>query len=673
MKLNKFKKAFSLTELLIVLVIVAILFAAMLPMMTKRRAGDTVANEPVWSFVANNDQKDAFYDPGAKGLTSTAFIGVSPDSLSNNVTPYSKVVVKARPNQNMIQFRYGSGIGRLAGLFAMDNRGNTLLTGRLNAPAANNYWFSNSYYNTVAGVGSLYQANSPSYNVAIGANSLYGIGSGTPSRITAVGANTARYISYQGNDIFLGANVGRGKKGAIKDTVGIGSNILSNMNDSSGANNVFVGYLVASSGFNSPSKSINNTIIGSPYYGTTASYNTIVGYDVYSKAPSIATHINAAGYGACDSMQYQKNSSSSSVLSTGVGSRTCIGYDTASGRGTSHGTPYGFEADSYEHIFLGGRPHNFNGRAVLEVHNIKSNPSLPAKPQLGPTVVLNSHLVVRGNVYFPTVEDGVLRSFVYSSIITTDKDEAGKDRCGRRCLFGRKKWRNSRACSWLLNGLLALGALVSAALGCVTFGATWGATVAIVTVATGAGLGGGAAIFKGEDYNRIRDPFSFSYVTLGQLSGSSSQLTPACTTDKTGNYPNSSYCPNLKLSDIRLKENLSENTDAISKLLYIMPYNYTFKADTENTPQVGVMAQDLQKYMPVSVFEQTNGFLAIRWDEMFFTTINSVKELNGKINTVLYDINLLEKDSELIAQEHVKTQKKIDKLNNKLDDLENNK
>lgn len=673
MKLSRIKKAFSLTELLIVLVIIAILFAAMLPMMTKRRAGDSIANEPVWSFVANNDQKDAFYDPGAIAQTSTAYIGVSPNNLSNNVTPYSKVVVKARPNQNMLQFRYGSGIGRLTGLFAMDTNGNTMMTSRLNAPASKNYWFTSSSYNTVAGVGAFSQANSPYYNVAIGSNSLYGTNSGGPSKITAVGSSTGRYISYEGNDIFLGANVGRGRAGAIKDTIGIGSTILANMNDSAGANNVFLGYLVASSGFNDTIKSINNTIVGSSYYGTVANNNTIIGYDTYTKAPNFATHINVAGgYGACDSMQYQTKSGTTIASSSAGGTRTCLGYGTARSRGSaSYTTPYSFENDKFEHIFLGGSPNNFGGRSVLEVHNTNLEPKLKALPRLGPTVVLNSHLVVRGNVFFPTASDGVLRTFVYSTYFDND-DERGKDRCGRRCLFGRKEWRDSKACSWFLNIISALvGALMGLA-GCFTFGASWALTVAIAVGSGGLGLGTGAAIFNGKDYNRIKDPSSFSYVTYGTQTSSSSpvSLAPSCTGSTNGTYPDSKYCPDLKLSDIRLKENISDNTEALNKLMLVTPYNYTFKNDKDKTPQVGVIAQDLQKYFPESVSEQKDGYLAIRWDEMFFVMINSVKELNSKVETVLYDINLLEKDSDRVAHDQDKIQNKIDKLNSKLDKLE---
>ena len=96
-------KAFSLTELLIVLVIVAVLFAALAPIFTKRREGGSTANEPVWMYVKQDDQEDAFYDSGVPAYTSAALVGLEPNDISVNMSPYSKVYVKAKPYQNQIQ------------------------------------------------------------------------------------------------------------------------------------------------------------------------------------------------------------------------------------------------------------------------------------------------------------------------------------------------------------------------------------------------------------------------------------------------------------------------------------------------------------------------------------------------------------------------------------------
>ena len=57
--------------------------------------------------------------------------------------------------------------------------------------------------------------------------------------------------------------------------------------------------------------------------------------------------------------------------------------------------------------------------------------------------------------------------------------------------------------------------------------------------------------------------------------------------------------PKIKTSDLRLKENISENNDGINSILKLMPYNYVFKDDKQHVQQVGVMAQDLQKYLKI--------------------------------------------------------------------------
>ena len=137
-----------------------------------------------------------------------------------------------------------------------------------------------------------------------------------------------------------------------------------------------------------------------------------------------------------------------------------------------------------------------------------------------------------------------------------------------------------------------------------------------------------------------------------------------------GNYPSTTSCPNLGLSDIRLKENITENTDAINKILYVMPYNYTFKSDKDSVPQVGVMAQDLQKYFPESVSEGKDGYLGIRWDEMFFATINAAKELDTKVQANAKEIESLEKDTKLIADNQKSIQKRIADIDKRINKLE---
>ncbi len=133
-------------------------------------------------------------------------------------------------------------------------------------------------------------------------------------------------------------------------------------------------------------------------------------------------------------------------------------------------------------------------------------------------------------------------------------------------------------------------------------------------------------------------------------------------------------------SDIRLKnvgEIYAESLDALSKLNF---YHFTFKDDKSKEPQVGVMAQDLQKVFPNSVKADRNGWLTIRWDEMFFAAINAIKELNAKISDIVLDITSLktsyqEQQATIKSQaEIIETlQKEIASLNDRVEKLENSK
>ena len=121
------------------------------------------------------------------------------------------------------------------------------------------------------------------------------------------------------------------------------------------------------------------------------------------------------------------------------------------------------------------------------------------------------------------------------------------------------------------------------------------------------------------------------------------------------------------LSDRRLKnvgEKYVAGMDELKKLDF---FHYTFKKDKKKTPHVGVMAQDLQKVFPDAVTEGNDGFLRIRMEDMFYAVINAVKELDNKIaeictqvKTIADDICSMKKIIET-QQEEIKELKKQNK------------
>ena len=99
-----------------------------------------------------------------------------------------------------------------------------------------------------------------------------------------------------------------------------------------------------------------------------------------------------------------------------------------------------------------------------------------------------------------------------------------------------------------------------------------------------------------------------------------------------GNCNNpSSTADELLYSDIRKKNVGQVFTAGLDELNKLSFYNFTFKDDKDKIPQVGVIAQDLQKVFPTAVRTDEKGYLLIRWDEMFYSAINAIKELNDKV------------------------------------------
>ncbi len=104
-------------------------------------------------------------------------------------------------------------------------------------------------------------------------------------------------------------------------------------------------------------------------------------------------------------------------------------------------------------------------------------------------------------------------------------------------------------------------------------------------------------------------------------------------------------------SDKRLKSLQGENTDGIDKISGIKVYNYIYKNDGNKTPHVGVTAQDLQKIFPNAVAKNEEGYLQIRFEDMFYAMINSIKELDRRTkDNIKYGAELSELKKEVNGQ-----------------------
>ncbi len=118
----------------------------------------------------------------------------------------------------------------------------------------------------------------------------------------------------------------------------------------------------------------------------------------------------------------------------------------------------------------------------------------------------------------------------------------------------------------------------------------------------------------------------------------------------------------VKTSDRRLKNISGENNVGLSVIRKMQVYNYTFLNDENKIPQIGVMAQDLQKILPEAVKKNDDGFLKIRLDDILFSLVNAVKELDDKVTQIFTVQKRHDDELKELRQENEILKKRLDKL-----------
>ena len=107
---------------------------------------------------------------------------------------------------------------------------------------------------------------------------------------------------------------------------------------------------------------------------------------------------------------------------------------------------------------------------------------------------------------------------------------------------------------------------------------------------------------------------------------------PTVTLDVTGDAKVSGTftCP----SDIRLKTKVETLTDVLSRLEQMRGVTYEFKDQTKYAkgPQIGVIAQELQKVFPELVKLGSDGFYSVNYTQLTAVLIQAVKEQQTEIN-----------------------------------------
>ena len=136
--------------------------------------------------------------------------------------------------------------------------------------------------------------------------------------------------------------------------------------------------------------------------------------------------------------------------------------------------------------------------------------------------------------------------------------------------------------------------------------------------------------------------------------GGSNDYAPYFATEMHGRFYNPHYGRTPVYSDRRLKYVGKENVSGLDKIRQLKIFNYTFKKDPTKEPHVGVIAQDLQKVFPNAVKKGADGFLTIRMEDMFYAVINAIKELDAKYQAQEKRIDALEKRIEKLEANKAK-------------------
>ena len=98
-------------------------------------------------------------------------------------------------------------------------------------------------------------------------------------------------------------------------------------------------------------------------------------------------------------------------------------------------------------------------------------------------------------------------------------------------------------------------------------------------------------------------------------------------------------------SDERLKDNITPITEPLWKLNQIGGYTFDWndKQDTYEGHDVGVVAQEIHKVLPEVVAERSNGYLGVKYEKIVPLLIESIKELNKKIEDIEKNCDCLNK------------------------------
>lgn len=89
--------------------------------------------------------------------------------------------------------------------------------------------------------------------------------------------------------------------------------------------------------------------------------------------------------------------------------------------------------------------------------------------------------------------------------------------------------------------------------------------------------------------------------------------------------------PSHKLSDARLKDNITKIPDALNKLNQLKGVTYTRKDLTPDKKYAGLIAQDVQKVLPEAVAINEDEIISVDYNGVIGLLVEAIKELEVKV------------------------------------------
>lgn len=608
---------FTLAEVMIIMAVLAVLLAAFAPVFTVRYKNASL--DSIWTKVNNDDNNDIYNNQLSDILPAQAFIGMQPGNetdvykylkgeSSNNL--YSKLVIRASnkldalsfggEKQKQMLFRYGnSAEGSIVGALFAGN-GNILLGGQYK-----DINDTDKAYNTAFGYNALNSLTSGKNNTAYGYGAASALTDGSYN--TFIGAYTGAKVTSGTGNTLIGYGISKDK-----ESVSNYNTIIGNYSGAGvGESNTIVGDFAATSDIG-----YGNTVVGyNALFGTSAGYyNTAVGYQAMSYYDNYDGGLTTKSVGSVGYKNTAIGANACQYLE-GASNKTCIGYN--SGRaytvlGNVLPNKYFKDLADYKHlvdddlerIYI-GYTSSHSAMGLLEVHNFKkyagfsgaSSGLIYGSDSGDAAVVIDGNLIVRGQSYL-TVDnhfyDGKSLVGMRSAHISgTSTDGLGGWDGNEKDVQVRGK-NNRRHHKW------------------------GGRTSCICARSCDSSVDNGVRSYDWNTrYTSADNASDDSYWKGDYIDKSTGGLCKPNTTNHDSNNveiskahglePSQSCCPDIA-SDIRLKDLETTFDDGLDAIKRLNVFNFTFKEDEEQQPQVGVIAQDLKRVFANSVFKDKRGY-----------------------------------------------------------------